>query len=100
MVSANLALRTRDPAAVQAVQPMAFLLIFLTSAYQTTDHIHSAVLRTVIDATRPSTCCAPMRELMLTGFEWDEIGIALLVIAGLGLLGLPLTIRNYRSVYG
>jgi hypothetical protein len=27
------------------------------------------------------------------------IGAAFLVIGGLGLVGLPLTIRNYRSVY-
>jgi ABC-2 type transport system permease protein len=35
VLTANLALKTKDPAAVQAVFPMAFLLIFLTTAYQT-----------------------------------------------------------------
>jgi len=40
-----------------------------------------------------------MRELMLTGFDWSAIGLALLIIAGLAVIGLPLTIRNYRSVY-
>jgi hypothetical protein len=40
-----------------------------------------------------------MRELVLTGFDWHAIGVAFLVILGLGLVGLPLTIRNYRSVY-
>jgi len=99
VVSANLAVRTRDAGAVQAIQPMAFLLIFLTSAYQTTDHIDSAALRTVIDLNPAEHILRPMRELMLSGFEWDQIAIALLVIAGLGVLGLPLTIRNYRSVY-
>jgi hypothetical protein len=37
--------------------------------------------------------------LMLAGFDWTAIGLALGVIAGLGLVGVPLTIRNYRSVY-
>jgi hypothetical protein len=40
-----------------------------------------------------------MRELMLTGFDWGAIGTAFAVIAGLALIGLPLTVRNYRSVY-
>lgn len=47
VLSANLAIRTRDAAAVQAIQPMAFLLIFLTSAYQSADHIDSPVLRSI-----------------------------------------------------
>ena len=99
VLSANLAIRTRDAAAVQAVQPMAFLLIFLTSAYQTTDHIDSAVLRTIIDLNPAEHVLRPMRELMLSGYDWRDIAVALLVIAGLAAVGLPLTVRNYRSVY-
>ncbi len=99
-LSANLAIRTRDAAAVQAVQPMAFLLIFLTSAYQTSDHIDSAILRTIIDLNPAEHVLRPMRELMLSGYDWGDIGVGFLVIAGLGLLALPLTARDYRSVYG
>ena len=99
VLSANLAIRTRDAAAVQAVQPMAFLLIFLTSAYQTTDHIDSGALRTIIDLNPAEHVLRSMRELLLSGYGWDDLGIALLVIVGLGAVGLPLTIRNYRSVY-
>ena len=40
-----------------------------------------------------------MRDLTLIGFEWHSIGLAFAVIAGLALIGMPLTIRNYRSVY-
>jgi ABC-2 type transport system permease protein len=100
VVSANLAIRTRDAAAVQAVQPMAFLLIFLTSAYQTSDHVGSSVLRTIIDLNPVEYVLRPMRDLMLTGFDWGAIGTGFLVIAALALVGLPLTARNYRSVYG
>jgi ABC-2 type transport system permease protein len=98
-LSANLAIRTRDAAAVQAVQPMAFLLIFLTSAYQTTDQIDSGVLRTIIELNPAEHVLRPMRELMLSGYDWGDIATGLLVIAGLGLLVLPLTARNYRSAY-
>jgi ABC-2 type transport system permease protein len=99
-LSANLAVRTRDAAAVQAVQPMAFLLIFLTSAYQTTEQIDSGVLRTIIDLNPAERVLRPMRELMLSGYDWGDIAVGFLVIAGLGLVVLPLTVRNYRSVYG
>ena len=64
-LSANLAVRTRDAAAVQAVQLLAFLLIFLTSAYQTTDHIDSGVLRAIIDLNPTEHVPRPMRGLML-----------------------------------
>jgi ABC-2 type transport system permease protein len=99
-LSANLAVRTRDAAAVQAVQPMAFLLIFLTSAYQTSDHIDSGVLRTIIDLNPAERVMRPMRELMLSGYDRGEIALGFGVIAALGLVALPLTVRNYRSIYG
>jgi ABC-2 type transport system permease protein len=98
-LSANLAIRTRDAAAVQAVQPMAFLLIFLTSAYQSTDHIESGVLRTIIELNPAEHVLRPMRELMLSGYDWADIAVGFLVIAALGVLALPLTARNYRKAY-
>ena len=99
VLTANLALKTKDPAAVQAIFPMAFLLIFLTSAYQTDEQVPSGVLRAVMDANPTEYVLRAMRDLTLTGFDWSSIGLAFLVILGLGLIGLPLTIRNYRSVY-
>jgi ABC-2 type transport system permease protein len=99
VLTANLALKTKDPAAVQAIFPMAFLLIFLTSAYQTDEQIPSGVLRAVMEANPTEYVLRAMRDLTLTGFDWSSIGLAFLVIVGLGLIGLPLTIRNYRSVY-
>ena len=99
VLSANVAIRTKDAAAVQAIQPMAFLLIFLTSAYQTTDRIDSPVLRAVIEANPAEYVLRAMRELMLGGFDWSSIAVAFLAIAALGAIGLPLTVRNYRSVY-
>jgi ABC-2 type transport system permease protein len=99
VLTANLALKSKDPAAVQAVFPMAFLLIFLTTAYQTEEQVPSGVLRTVIEVNPTEYVLQAMRELMLTGFDWDAIGVAALVIVGVAVAGLPVTIRNYRSVY-
>jgi ABC-2 type transport system permease protein len=98
VLTANLALKSKDPAAVQAVFPMAFLLIFLTTAYQTEEQIQSDVLRAVISANPTEYVLRAMRELTLSGFDWGTIGLAFAVIVGLALVGLPLTIRNYRSV--
>jgi ABC-2 type transport system permease protein len=99
VLTANLALKTKDPQAVQAIFPMAFLLIFLTTAYQTEEQVPSSVLRTVIAANPTEYVLHAMRDLMLVGIEWDSIGLAFAVIAALGAVGLPLTARNYRSVY-
>ena len=99
VLSANIAIRTKDAAAVQAVQPMAFLLIFLTSAYQTPDHIDSPILRAIINLNPAEYVLRAMRELMLGGYDWGAIATAFLVIAGLAAVGLPLTVRNYRNVY-
>jgi len=99
VLTANLALKSKDPAAVQAIFPMAFLLIFLTSAYQTEEQIPSDALRTVMATNPTEYVLRAMRDLMLTGFDWQSIGLAFAVVAGLVLNSLPLTIRNYRSVY-
>jgi len=40
-----------------------------------------------------------MRELMLSGYHWPQIGLAAAVIVALGAIGIPLTVRNYRAVY-
>jgi ABC-2 type transport system permease protein len=99
VLTANLALRTGDPAAVQAILPMAYLLIFLTSAYQQPEQIDSPVMRTIVDANPAEHVLRPMRELMLSGYDWGNIGIAFAVLAALALIGIPLTIRNYRAIY-
>ena len=65
--------------------------------YQTTDHMDSGVLRTIIDLNPAEHVLRPMRELMLSGYDWGDIATALLAIAALGLLMLALTARNYRS---
>jgi ABC-2 type transport system permease protein len=99
VLTANIALKTKDPAAVQAIFPMAFLLIFLTTAYQTQAQVESGVLRAIIDANPTEYVLRAMRDLMLSGYDWRAVGLAFAVIVGLGALGVPLTIRNYRSVY-
>lgn len=99
VLTANVALKTKDPAAVQAIFPMAFLLIFLTTAYETKAQVESGFLRAIVDVNPTEYVLRAMRDLMLNGYDWGAIGLAFAVIAGLGAIGIPLTMRNYRSVY-
>jgi ABC-2 type transport system permease protein len=99
VLTANLALRTKDAAAVQAILPAAYLLIFSTSAYQQSEQIDSPVMRAIIDANPAEHVLRPMRELMLSGYDWPGLGVAFAVIVAIGLIGIPITIRNYRAVY-
>lgn len=99
VLTANLAIKSKDPALIQAIFPMAFLMIFLTTGFQPLDQIESGVLKSIIDFNPTELVLAPMRDLMLSGYDWSGIGIAGLVIVGLALIGVPLTVRNYRSVY-
>jgi hypothetical protein len=78
---------------------VSFLVIFLTTGFQPEAQIESGLLKTIIEANPAEHVLGPMRDLMLSGYDWNGIGLALLVILGLVLVGLPLTIRNYRSGY-
>jgi ABC-type multidrug transport system permease subunit len=99
VLTANLALRSKDAAAVQAILPMAYLLIFLSSAYQQPEQIESPVMRAIVEVNPAEHVLRPMRELMLTGYDWPQLGLAGAVIVALGAIGIPLTVRNYRAVY-
>ena len=57
---------------MQAILPMAYLLIFLTSAYQQPEQIESPVMRAIIDANPAEHVLRPMRELMLSGYDWPQ----------------------------
>jgi hypothetical protein len=74
-------------------------VIFLTSAYQQTEQIDSPVMRAIVAANPAEHVLRPMRELMLSGYDWGHLAIALGVLVALGLIGIPLTVRNYRSIY-
>jgi ABC-type polysaccharide/polyol phosphate export permease len=99
VLTANIALKSKDPAQIQAIFPLSFLMIFLTTGLQTNAQIESPVLRRIIDLNPTEHVLQPMRHLMLDGYDWPSITGALLVTAALALIGVPFTIRNYRSVY-
>jgi ABC-2 type transport system permease protein len=99
LLTANVAMRMKDPAAIQSILPIAFVLTFLTTAFQTEAQIPSALMRRLIDLNPTELVLRPMRHLMLDGYDWPAIGGAVLAVAVIASVAIPLTIANYRAIY-
>jgi ABC-2 type transport system permease protein len=96
---ANVAIKTKDAQAVQAIFPLFFILIFLTTAFLPKEAIGSEVVKSIISGNPAQAVIQAMQGLMLTGYDWQDIGIALGVIALFALLGVGLTRLNVRALY-
>lgn len=96
---ANVGLKTKDAQAVQAVFPVFFILMFLTTAFMPKSNIDSDIAKTLMDLNPAQYVVEALQSLMLVGWEWGKIAIAAAVIVGFGALTVPLTIASYRSVY-
>lgn len=96
---ANIALRTKSEQAVQAVFPIFFILIFLTTAFVPKESMGSTTVQHIIDVNPAEHILSPMQELAFSGWAWDQLGIAAAIIAGFALLGIVITRLNYRTVY-
>lgn len=99
IIVANVALKTKSEQAVQAIFPVFFILIFLTTAFLPKERMGSDLVRDIIDLNPAEYIVSPMQELMMVGWAWGEIGIAFAIIAGFAIIGIPLTRLNYRNVY-
>lgn len=96
---ANVALKSKSSQAVQAIFPIFFVAIFLTTAFIPKEFIDSEIVKTLIEWNPAEYIVSPMQELMMTGWAWGEIGVAFAIIAGFAVVGVLLTRLNYRSVY-
>ena len=77
VLTANLALKTKDPQAVQAIFPMAFLLIFLTTAYQTEEQVPERRAARVIarqpDRVRAARDARPDADRVRVGLDRSRV---------------------------
>ena len=96
---ANIALKTKSEQSTQAIFPIFFILIFLTTAFLPEERIGSDVVKAIIRVNPAEYIVSPMQGLMMTGYEWGEIGLAFGIIGAFAVLGVLLTRLNYRSVY-
>jgi len=96
----NIAIKTKDAQAVQAIFPIFFVLIFLTTAFLPKDSISSDIVKGIISGNPAEYVVRAMRGLMLNPtFDWGEIGLAFAIIGGFAIVGTILTRLNFRSVY-
>jgi ABC-2 type transport system permease protein len=95
----NVALKTKDPQAVQAIFPVFFILIFLTTAFLPKESIGSDVVKNIISGNPAEYVVHAMQGLMFKGFEWGDIGMAFAIIGAFAVVGITLTMLNFRSVY-
>lgn len=93
------ALLTKDAGSVQAVLPLFFILTFLTQAFQPLKNIENEVLETLIRANPAEYVLRAMLDLMLEGFDAGSLVLAAAVIAGFGLVMVPITVAAFRRVY-
>ncbi len=92
-----IALKTGNPAAVNSTFLLFFPFLFLTSAYVPRDQL-SGWLNTVADVNPVTYLLGGLRSLVLQpGWQWTELGEALLAIAGLGLLSMSLCFAALRG---
>jgi ABC-2 type transport system permease protein len=95
----NVAIKTKDAQAVQAIFPIFFILIFLTTSFMPKEAIGSDIVKTIISGNPAEYIIAALHSLMFTGFVWEDILIALGVIVGFMVFGTILTMATFRSVY-
>lgn len=95
----NVAIKTKDAQAVQAIFPIFFILIFLTTSFMPKEAIGSEIVKTIISGNPAEYIIIALHGLMFTGFDWGDIGIAFAVIAGFMVFGTVLTMATFRSVY-
>ena len=92
-----IALKSGNPAAVNSTFLLFFPFLFLTSAYVPRDQL-SGWLNTVADVNPVTYLLGGLRSLVLQpGWQWTELGEALLAIAGLGLLSMSLCFAALRG---
>jgi ABC-2 type transport system permease protein len=96
----NVAIKTKSAQAVQAIFPVFFILIFLTSAFMPKANVDSDVVRSIMSGNPAEYVVLPMRSLMLEAtYDAPAIGLAFAIIAAFAIVGVLLTRFNYRSVY-
>lgn len=97
-LTANIALKTKSQQGVQAIFPVFFIGIFLTSAFNTRANMPE-FLRILIYFNPAQYIVDALHDLAFRGFDLERFLIAVGVTLGLGIIAVVATLRNYRNVY-
>jgi ABC-2 type transport system permease protein len=90
-----IALRTGKASVVQGLFPLVLVLLFVSSAFFP-EELMVQPARAIAKYNPLSFIVEGMREPIIGGFAWSEVGAALLAIAGLALVGLALSAMALR----
>lgn len=96
VIVTNLAIKTKDAQAVQAIFPLFFILLFLTTAYLPREALGNDVIRHIVDANPAEYVLKALQGLMFGGWSGGDIGVALALTAAIAVVGIPLTAWNFR----
>jgi len=91
-----IALKTGNPAAVNSSFLLFFPFLFLTSSYVPRDQL-SGWLDTVAGFNPVTYLLEGLRALVMVGWEWDDIGKALVAIAVLGTISMSMCFAALRG---
>ena len=91
-----IALKTGTPAAVNSSFLLFFPFLFLTSSYVPRNQL-SGWLDTVAGFNPVTYLLEGLRSLVMVGWEWDDLGKALLAIAVLGSISMSLCFAALRG---
>ncbi len=91
-----IALKTGNPAAVNSSFLLFFPFLFLTTSYVPREEL-SGWLDTVATWNPVTYLLEGMRSLIMEGWEWDDIGAALLAIAIVGAVSMTLCFGALRG---
>jgi ABC-2 type transport system permease protein len=92
--SLAVALRTGSQEATQAMFPLTFTLIFISSAFFPTA-LMSGWYQTVAEINPFTLIIDPTRELVITGWSWSEFGSAIMFTLLVAAVSLSLAYRMY-----
>lgn len=95
-ISVAVALWTGSPEATQAVFPLTFIAIFVSSAFFPTE-LMSGWYKTAAEANPFTFIINPTRRLAIDGFSFADLGQALFWIAVVGVFTLGLSYRAYLA---
>jgi ABC-type polysaccharide/polyol phosphate export permease len=96
---ANVGLRTKNEEAVQSIFPVFFITFFMTTAFLPEASIGSDIVVDLIELNPAEYVIRPMRDLMLTGYDWPGILLAVAITVASALVGVAITALNFRTVY-
>jgi ABC-2 type transport system permease protein len=91
-----IALKTGNPAAVQQSFLLFFPFLFLTSSYVPREQL-SGWLDTIATVNPVTYLLEGMRSLAMRGWQWDELGQAVLAVGGVGILSMWLCLAALRG---